>query len=62
MLKHNARSTTITMRSALDDRATETERSWNVRHARGFVIGVVVALVGFWVPVAIAISIWLSAS
>lgn len=43
-----------------DDRTTEAERRWSLTHGRAFVIGIIVCLVGFWVPVMIGVSLWLS--
>lgn len=41
------------------DPGTQAERSWTMTHARGFVLGLALCILGFWMPVIIGFPIWL---
>ncbi|KZE41047.1 hypothetical protein [Microbacterium sp. T32] len=57
MLMQSSRANDPVKSSAADD-TTAAERAWTVGHARAFIVGLVVALVGFWMPVVFGWYLW----
>lgn len=43
-----------------EQETTRAERTWSITHARAFLIGGVISVVGFWIPVLVAVNLWLS--
>lgn len=41
-----------------DDDLHEAEMTWGVTHARGLIVGVAVAIGGFWGPLILICSLW----
>lgn len=58
MLMQSMRTNDPAKGSAVEDTTTAAERAWSVGHARAFVVGLVVTVLGFWMPAILGWYFW----
>lgn len=60
MLMQIMRPDDLAKGSAAEDTTSTAERAWSVGHARAFVVGLVVTVLGFWMPAILGWYFWVS--